>query len=807
MNTHFALYDPRRWWADLAGVWQDTRLIVVTAQIAAIYAAILIPFKAGIPIIPGFVELRPANAIPIVTSLLFGPAAAWGAGIGNIIADCFGTLGPASVFGFLGNFAFGYLPYLMWGHLGWLSSGQPPMVKTWRQGLEYGLICVVASGVCAGIIGWGVELLGLLPFVVLAPAIFFNNVVMGLLLGPPLLRFLYPRVKRWQLRYEDMCPSVGSLDDSGNSPEASPLGQDVCENPIADRTFLPVLDCRDLSFYYSTHTTSALQNISFSINSGEMVMLLGRSGSGKSTLCYVCNGLIPHMIPGRLTGLLQVCGEDTRADPVWKRASRVGLVFQDFDTQLIGTTVEAELLHPLEYRTPPLVGHEVERRIAHALSCVGLEQCLDRDPMMMSGGQRQRLVMASVLVQEPQLLILDEPGSDLDPAGRTQLRQTLRQMRDEGMSLLMTEHDHDDLQLADRVIVLDEGQLVWEGSPDMLLRAPNLMRQRGIRPLALTECFEDLGCDPLPLTVEDAWACVENLHLMIEPPADVFDDTVRLGTRASLLNRTTDPVIQIDHVSFQYAEQPILQDINFSIDPGEFLAVLGANGSGKSTLARLLNGLFVPSHGRVLVETLDTRMTSMNELARRVGLVFQNPDHQIFADTVREEVAFSAKNFGCSQEDIAIRVRESLAAVRLPVEQSGDLDPFSLRKGERQRVAVASILAMRPTVLIFDEPTTGLDAEETDQMMAMVRELNRQGHTIVMITHSMRLVAEYAQRCLVIHEGRIVADGSPREIFHDSTLVRMASLEIPPIAKFSQRWGHTLLTVNEVKASLTPIQS
>ena len=167
-------WHPLKQLGELAHVWRDTRLIVLVAQIAAIYAAILIPFKIGIPLIPGFAELRPANAIPIVTSLLFGPAAAWGAGFGNIIGDCFGTLGPASVFGFLGNFFFGYVPFLLWGNMGPLSSGQPPVVKSWRQGLEFGIICVAASGVCAGIIGWGVELLGLLPFSILAPAIFFQ---------------------------------------------------------------------------------------------------------------------------------------------------------------------------------------------------------------------------------------------------------------------------------------------------------------------------------------------------------------------------------------------------------------------------------------------------------------------------------------------------------------------------------------------------------------------------------------------------------------------------------------------------------
>ena len=793
MSGDSALYRPRRLWADLVGVWQDTRLIVVTAQIAAIYAAILIPFKAGIPIIPGFVELRPANAIPIVTSLLFGPAAAWGAGIGNIIGDCFGTLGPASVFGFLGNFLLGYLPYFMWGHMGWLSSGQPPMVKSWRQGWEYGLICVVASGACAGMIGWGVELLGLLPFVVLAPAIFFNNIVMGLLLGPPLLGFLYPRVQRWHLRYEDIRPCHVPLEVSGVSHERSsvePGFQCAASDPHAPKA---LLNCQNLSFVYSTHTIPALRNISFSMASGEFVMLLGRSGSGKSSLCYACNGLIPSMIPGTFSGAMQVSREDTRALPVWKRADQVGLVFQDFETQLIGTTVGAELRHPLEHRELPLTVQDMDRRLDHALGSVGLNGCLDRDPMRMSGGQRQRLVMASVLVREPQLLVLDDPGSDLDPTARLQLRQTLRRLREEGLSVLMTEQDYDDLHLADRILLLDEGKLVWEGPPTILLRNPSLMRQRGIKPLALTECFEDLGCESLPITMEEAWECVEKLELTIDPSEDVFEDSRRLGGAVSSTDVATAPIIQIDGVGFHYEEHPVLQDIHCAIYPGEFLALLGANGSGKSTLARLLNGLLTPTQGRIVVDGLDTQITSMSELVSRIGLVFQNPDHQIFADTVEEEVAFGARNLGCPPDEIVIRVRESLLAVGLPVDQSGGFDPFSLRKGERQRVAVASILATRPEVLIFDEPTTGLDAQETDRMMAMIRELHRQGHTIVMITHSMRLVAEYAQRCVLMKEGKVVGDGSPREIFGDAALVRSASLELPPICRFSQRWGHTFI--------------
>ena len=801
MDLPQATRDSRRWWTDLTDVWRDTRLIVLTAQIAAIYAAILIPFKAGIPIIPGFVELRPANAIPIVASLLFGPAAAWGAGIGNVIGDCFGTLGPASVFGFLGNFSFGYIPYVLWGKLGWLSSGQPPMVKSWRQMVEYAVVCVMASAACAGIIGWGVEWLGLLPFIILAPAIFINNIVMGIFLGPPLLGFLYPRVQRWRLRYEDIRKAGSSSFHSSTvlKPHESTL-TDVMSEDLCHST----LDCRGLSFQYASGSQPALRNVSFSLAPGELVVLLGGSGSGKSTVCYACNGLIPHLVPGIFSGAVKINGRNTIDDPVWKQAGRVGLVFQDFDTQLVATTVEEELLHPLEYHDPPLLMEEMRRRVSHALSRMGLENCAYRDPMTMSGGQRQRLVMASVLVQEPTLMVLDESSSDLDPAGRVQLREVLRNVREGGISVLMTEHEEHQLADADRVLVLGHGEIVREGKPDALLRDPQFMRMWGLRPHALTESFEGLGAENLPISVQEAWTQADALNLMIHPPAAVLDDSLRLGESPESSRKGALPVIQVEGVSFQYEEHRVLEEVSFNVYRGDFLALLGQNGSGKSTLARLLNGLLTPAQGRIVVDGLDTRTTSMNELATCIGLVFQNPDHQIFADSVWEEVAFSPTNLGYAEKEIAIRVQESLDAVGFLSPECHALDPFSLRKGERQRIAVASVLATRPAVLIFDEPSTGLDAEETNRMMAMIRALNQQGHTIVMITHSMRVVADYARRCLLIHAGRLIADGTPREIFSDTALVRSASLELPAVTRFSQRWGHTLLTVEEVKASFMP---
>jgi energy-coupling factor transport system ATP-binding protein len=674
------------------------------------------------------------------------------------------------------------------------------MVKSWRQGLEFGIICVVASGVCAGIIGWGVELLGLLPFSILAPAIFFNNMVMGFLLAPPLLLFLYPRVKRWGLLYKDLRKNGGQPFDHSRLG-SSALSPGFVGDQNQDGAL--VVDIKDLVFQYHSASAPTLQRVSLQVSKGETVALMGRAGSGKSTLCFTLNGLIPQFVSGTFSGEVRINGHDTRHLPVSQLAGNVGLVFQDFETQLVSTNVEMELRFPLEYVNPPLSFSEMEQRIRWALEKVGLDGLERRDPFSLSGGQRQRLVLASLLVGRPGLFVLDQPMTDLDPEARTQFRALFDTLRGAGLSILFSAHESEEVMSADRVCVLNEGQIVWEGPPASFFREPNLAKEYGIRPNSLAECFSDLSLATLPVTVEEAWKAADELGLTLDPPPTVFRDELVGPVRELSEKGANKPVLEIENVSFSYeGEANAVEDLSFSIGKGEFVAIVGKNGSGKSTLGKLLNGLLLPSTGRVLVAGQDTRYTAVSELAKIVGYVFQNPDHQIFAETVTEEIAFGARNIGCTQEECNLRVRESLAAVGLDEEMSRNQDPFSLTKGERQRVAVASALATRPGVLIFDEPTTGLDAEETDKIMDMFRVLNRQGHTIIMITHTMRLVAEYAFRCVVVSHGRHVADGSTREILSDQTLLESCSLEVPPLIRFCQRWGHTLLTKAEVKASL-----
>ena len=781
-------------------VWRDTRLVVLIAQIAAIYAAILIPFKIGIPLIPGFAELRPANAIPIVTSLLFGPAAAWGSGFGNIIGDCFGTLGPASVFGFLGNFFFGYIPYLLWGKLGPLSSGQPPIVKSWRQGLEFFIVCVIASGICAAIIGWGVELLGLLPFSILAPAIFFNNLLMGILLAPPLLMFLYPRVKRWGLLYQDIRTTVERSFEQRGVEKAPELLKGGGSNR---QTRIPIVEIQDLSFQYAGVPTPTLDHFSLRVFAGEIVAIMGRGGSGKSTLCFTLNGLIPQIVSGKYSGAVYIYGENTRHRRVSDLAGTVGLVFQDFETQLVSTNVEMELRYPLEFADPPFSPQEVEDRIHSALEHVGLDSVKNRDPFSLSGGQRQRLVFASVLVGRPGLLVLDHPMTDLDPEARHQYRALFESLRCEGLSILYSAHESEEVMEADRIVVLHQGAVGWEGPAGTFFRNPGLSKEFGLRANSLAECFSDIEMSTLPVTVEEAWEVADENELTINPPWSLDEYQPHISSKDGIGKTENIPLVKMVEVSFRYeGGEKVLDDISLSIGSGEFVAIVGKNGSGKSTMSKLLNGLLLPSSGQVLVAGNDTRNTAVNSLAKVVGYVFQNPDHQIFAETVWEEVEFGARNIRCTQLECDRRVRESLAAVGLDEHMSRTQDPFSLTKGERQRVAVASALAMKPDALIFDEPTTGLDAYETDKIMEMFQRLHQQGHTIIMITHSMRLVAEYALRCVVLGRGKVMADCSTRKLFSQPSFLESCALEVPPLIRFSQRWGHTLLTQAEVKASL-----
>jgi energy-coupling factor transport system ATP-binding protein len=550
----------------------------------------------------------------------------------------------------------------------------------------------------------------------------------------------------------------------------------------------PVLAFEGVTFRHRGAAADALAGVDLTIAPGETVVLLGASGAGKSTLCLAANGLAPHFVRGVLGGRVLTAGRDTRTHAPRSFAADVGVVFQDFESQIFASTVELEAAFCPENLALPAA--EIRARVDGALARVGLAGLQRRSPTTLSGGQKQRLVLAAALSGGPRLLVLDEPASDLDPAGRAEVHAVARSLRSQrATALLIAEPETEEAARADRVAVLSQGRVVLDGPPGEVLCRVDALRAAGVPIAAAAEVTERLG---LPVTADPAGAAERIRDAGWRPRA----------TRPARPVAAAGPVrLAARGLSFSYpGGPPVLEGIDLEIRAGEIVAILGSNGSGKSTLARLLAGLLPAPRGSVLLAGNDPAERPRGEAGRIAGFVFQNPDHQIFAESVEAEVGFGPRLQGLGTRETRALVEESLAAVGLHEHRGAD--PFLLSKGGRQRVAVASVLATRPEVLILDEPTTGLDHREVDEMMALVRRLNEGGHTIVMITHAMRVAAEHARRIVAMAGGRIVADGPPAEVFHRPDLLGAAALKPPEAAVLAALLGLDAVSGDGIVAAL-----
>lgn len=557
------------------------------------------------------------------------------------------------------------------------------------------------------------------------------------------------------------------------------------------------ISIRDLEFTYKGAQTPALRGINLDIEAGEFSVIMGPSGAGKSTLCLTLNGLIPNVKKGNFRGEVRIKGIPTVGRKVSHFANTVVLVFQDFESQLFSTNVELEVAFgPENFNVPP---EEIRERVREALHKVRLQGFESRQPATLSGGQKQRLAIASVLSIQPEMICMDEPTTDLDPLGKYEVFTIARALREEKkMTMLIVEHETEESLNADRIILMREGSIVAQGSPREILSQSKLLETCSIKSLDMVDLFAQLGVDKMPLTVEEGLAAWRALDLSVNK--ERYRHLVEELEKSREKNYG-EPIIEVKNLVHRYDNNfEALKGIDLTIRRGEFVAILGQNGSGKTTLVKHFNGLLKPSEGEVRVAGLDTRRESIEKFGRLVGYVFQNPDHQIFASTVKEEVAFGPKLHGVPSAEIEERVRDALQAVELTGYE--EEDPFSLTKGQRQRVAVASILAAKPQIIILDEPTTGLDYKEQRSMMELVKKLNEMGHTIIMVTHSMWVTAEYAHRAIVMKEGQIVMDGPVREVFAREKELEEAFLRPPQIVRFSNRLGYTCLNVPEMLACL-----
>jgi energy-coupling factor transport system ATP-binding protein len=554
------------------------------------------------------------------------------------------------------------------------------------------------------------------------------------------------------------------------------------------------ISVKALSYRYRGQEKRALDGVDLEVGAGEFVVIMGPSGAGKSTLCTALNGLIPHFFRGRMEGEVLVRGRSTQDGKVGEFARDVGLVFQDFEAQLFSTNVALEVAFGPENFA---VAHEeMVRRVQSVLGQVRLEGFEGRQPATLSGGQKQRLAIASVLAIEPRVLCLDEPTTDLDPVGKLGIFEIASKLRErDDVTLIVVEHETEEALEADRIVLLRDGRVVADRPAREMLRDVDLLEECRVRPLQVARFFHDMGVrgGDLPLTPEDGKDEFERRGWRVSPErhGEILEGDRARGESYG------ETLIEVEGLLHRYPNGVVaLEGVDLEVRRGEFLAVLGQNGSGKTTLVKHFNGLLEPTEGSVRVEGEETREAGIGRLGQVVGYVFQNPDNQIFSDTVSEEVRFGPKIRGLGENEVDQRVAEALAAVGL--EGYEGEDPFGLTKGERQRVAVASVLAVRPEVLILDEPTTGLDYAEQRSMMDLVKHLNENGSTIIVVTHTMWVVAEYAHRAAVVRDGKIALAGTVREVFVQEDALRDASLRPPHVVSLGNALGHTVLSVDEM---------
>ncbi len=491
-----------------------------------------------------------------------------------------------------------------------------------------------------------------------------------------------------------------------------------------------MITVRDLGWKYAPMTdggkpVESLKHVSFDIRSGSFVGIIGPTGAGKSTLCMALAGIIPNLADGTMTGNVKVNGMNTRRYSVSELSERVGYVQQDPESQLFCASVEDEIAFPLENRgIDPRI---IDRQIDIMLELVGMTGYRKRVPTSLSGGQMQRVAIAAALAAEPDVLILDEPTAALDPEGRSEVFDVLERIRQtRTMTVIMAGQDVEHIAYwADQVLFMVNGELVRNGDAGLFTKEKALLESAGVR------IFDD----PVPQV-----------------------KAVKTNDAATADAKT---IISMENVTYRYGrggnDSVALYDVNLAIEQGSFVGLIGRNGSGKTTLAKHLNGLLRPTSGTVTVDGLDTGRHSVGAMASHVGFVFQNPDHQIFCSSTKEEIAFGPTALGLDAATIFKRVDEMMTLFDLHGYEN--VSPATLGYGERRAVALASVIAMRTPILVLDEPTAGLDHRLAVRFLETVRKLNARGVTVIMISHDMRAVYHYCSHVLELDAGRIVQYG------------------------------------------------
>jgi energy-coupling factor transport system ATP-binding protein len=522
-----------------------------------------------------------------------------------------------------------------------------------------------------------------------------------------------------------------------------------------------------LTYTYPHAAQPAIQDVSLDVDEGEFLLLAGESGAGKSTLLRALNGLVPHFYGGRIAGQVRVAGHDPVAEGPAAMSAVVGLVFQDPEAQVVADTVEDELAFAMENAGLPQA--TMRKRIEEVLDQLSIAHLRGRRLSTLSGGERQRVAIGAVLTLQPRILVLDEPTSQLDPQAAEEVLDTLVKLnQDLGLTIILSEHRLERVvQHVDRIVFLGRRA---EAGPTPILSGPpgEVLAEMPLAP-PLAEVARALGWRPVPLSIKEARRRLSGDRRFVPP--DSSGASLGASAAAGIPSpaspaalETAGVTLRAENVWYTYGGREALRGLSLEARPGQILALMGRNGAGKTTLLKLLVGLLKPGQGRVLVGGTDTRRLPLDAIVRQVGYVPQRPDVLLFADSVRDELAFTRRNHGLPLDGAAV---DDLVQ-RLHLTDYMDRDPKDLSVGERQRVALAAILAAEPGALLLDEPTRGMDYRQKDALAAVLRDLAATGRTIVLATHDVELAAHLADRVALLSEGQVVVQGPARQVMAGS---------------------------------------
>ncbi len=554
-----------------------------------------------------------------------------------------------------------------------------------------------------------------------------------------------------------------------------------------------IVKMADVAYSYPNTEKKTLNQIDIEAPKGKFTVIMGKTGAGKTTTVLCLNGIIPQLNEGSLSGKIEVAGLDISKYRIQTLAKYVGVVMQDTSTQVFGSTVEEDVAFgPRNYLVPR---QEIFRRIQESLRRVRLEGYEKRQTSQLSGGEKQRLAIAGILAMQPKIIVLDEPTSELDPLGREEIYTTINDLnKEQDTTILAVEHSSQEVcEKAEQLIVINDGRTVWAGNPREFFRDEHLVTENGIKPLPVATVGWLLMRAGLieqkqvPLNVDQAYELVSAL---LNGRPIRYRRPEPAGTQTSAQN---EEIIRIENLSHVYDNgKKALENVNLSIKRGEFVAIIGQNGAGKTTLVKHLIQILLPTTGSVWINGENIKTKNSIELTKVIGYVFQDPDNQIFSNTVYKELEFGLKNIDIDEEERKKRIEQALALTGLTGKE--EEHPFSLGKGERQMIAVASILVMQPDILVIDEPTTGQDWAGINRMMSLVETLNQNGTTIVMITHDMDVVAKYAARTIVMTGGSVILDGETRNVFAAADALKAAFVVPPQCVQLSQKLSANGLT-------------